>query len=232
MFSATFTSTGRKHLANDTRPFIFHKNLFIFHKNLRRGFYIFITKLAGVLWNSGLHPEHSRRPSLSWADLPRRSTPLQRLVKDRRAANPCFWTGFLRKWREREVGGGIGMGNTCKPMAVSFQCMTKFTTKKKKKKESLKKKKKKRKWRFWSMPLRMGRDGESWRREGHRWHLCAPSPGGQGPLSTIAGSSPAWSLSMPLVHLSKAKKSQGHGGKDSAQSNEQRLSGPYCWHVL
>ena len=24
---------------------------------------------------------------------------------------------------EREVGGGIGMGNTCKPMAVSFQCM-------------------------------------------------------------------------------------------------------------
>ena len=33
---------------------------------------------------------------------------------------------------EREVGGGIGMGNTCKPMAVSFQCMTKFTTKKKK----------------------------------------------------------------------------------------------------
>ena len=26
----------------------------------------------------------------------------------------------------------IGMGNTCKPMAVSFQCMTKFTTNKKK----------------------------------------------------------------------------------------------------
>ena len=36
---------------------------------------------------------------------------------------------------EREAGGGIGMGNTCKPMAVSFQCMTKFTTNKKKKKE-------------------------------------------------------------------------------------------------
>ena len=33
---------------------------------------------------------------------------------------------------EREVGGGIGMGNTCKPMADSFQCMTKFTPKKKK----------------------------------------------------------------------------------------------------
>ena len=29
---------------------------------------------------------------------------------------------------EREVGGGIRMGNTCKPMAVSFQCMTKSTT--------------------------------------------------------------------------------------------------------
>ena len=28
---------------------------------------------------------------------------------------------------EREVGGGIGMGNTCKPMADSFQCMTKPT---------------------------------------------------------------------------------------------------------
>ena len=32
---------------------------------------------------------------------------------------------------EREVGGGIGMGNTCKPMADSFQCMTKSTTNKK-----------------------------------------------------------------------------------------------------
>ena len=36
---------------------------------------------------------------------------------------------------ERDVGGGIGMGNTCKPMAVSFQCMTKFTTNKKKKRK-------------------------------------------------------------------------------------------------
>ena len=36
---------------------------------------------------------------------------------------------------EREVGGGIGMGNTCKPMAVSFQCMTKFTTNKNKNKK-------------------------------------------------------------------------------------------------
>ena len=32
---------------------------------------------------------------------------------------------------EREVGGGIGMGNTCKPMALSFQYMTKSNTIKK-----------------------------------------------------------------------------------------------------
>ena len=30
------------------------------------------------------------------------------------------------------MGGGIGMGNTCKPMAVPFKCMTKSTTNKKK----------------------------------------------------------------------------------------------------
>ena len=29
---------------------------------------------------------------------------------------------------EREVGGGIGMGNTCKSMANASQCMTKPTT--------------------------------------------------------------------------------------------------------
>ena len=33
-----------------------------------------------------------------------------------------------RDWMEREVGGGIGMGNTCKSMADSCQCMTKTTT--------------------------------------------------------------------------------------------------------
>ena len=43
---------------------------------------------------------------------------------------------------EREVGGGIGMGKTCKLKDVSFQCMTKFTTNKKKKKKKYKKKKK------------------------------------------------------------------------------------------
>ena len=43
-------------------------------------------------------------------------------------------TGKTQRDRvEREVGGGIGMGNTCKPMADSFQCMTKPTTNKKNK---------------------------------------------------------------------------------------------------
>ena len=44
---------------------------------------------------------------------------------------------------EREVGGGIGMGNICKPMAVSFQCMTKSITNKKEINKERKKKKKK-----------------------------------------------------------------------------------------
>ena len=43
-----------------------------------------------------------------------------------------WYTGKTQRDRvEREVGGGTGMGNTCKPTAVSFQCMTKFTTIKK-----------------------------------------------------------------------------------------------------
>ena len=42
---------------------------------------------------------------------------------------------------EREVGGGIGMGKTCKLKDISFQCMTKFTTNLKKKKMFKKKKK-------------------------------------------------------------------------------------------
>ena len=34
----------------------------------------------------------------------------------------------LRDQMGREVGGGIGMGNTCKYMDDSFQCMAKTTT--------------------------------------------------------------------------------------------------------
>ena len=38
-------------------------------------------------------------------------------------------TGKTQRDRvEREVGAGIGMGNTCKSMADSRQCMTKTTT--------------------------------------------------------------------------------------------------------
>ena len=36
-----------------------------------------------------------------------------------------------RDWVEREVGGGIWVGNTCKSMADSCQCMTKTTKKNK-----------------------------------------------------------------------------------------------------
>ena len=41
----------------------------------------------------------------------------------------AWCTGKTQRNRvEREVGGGIGMGNTCKSMADSCQCMTKPTT--------------------------------------------------------------------------------------------------------
>ena len=43
----------------------------------------------------------------------------------------CTGKTQRERWRGRWEGG-IGMGNTCKPMAVSFQCMTKSTTNKKK----------------------------------------------------------------------------------------------------
>ena len=39
-----------------------------------------------------------------------------------------MYQSFLIHLVEREVGGGIGMGNTCKSMAVSCQCMAKITT--------------------------------------------------------------------------------------------------------
>ena len=41
----------------------------------------------------------------------------------------AWCTGKTQRDRvEGEVGGGIGMGSTCKSMANSFQCMTKPTT--------------------------------------------------------------------------------------------------------
>ena len=40
-----------------------------------------------------------------------------------------WYTGKTQGDRvDREVGGGIGMGNTCKSMTDSYQCMTKTTT--------------------------------------------------------------------------------------------------------
>ena len=41
----------------------------------------------------------------------------------------AWCTGKTQRDRvEREAGGGIGMGNTCKSMADSCQCMAKTTT--------------------------------------------------------------------------------------------------------
>ena len=41
----------------------------------------------------------------------------------------AWCTGKTQRDRvEKEVGGGIGMGNTCNSMADSCQCMTKTTT--------------------------------------------------------------------------------------------------------
>ena len=43
-------------------------------------------------------------------------------------SDQTWCTGKTQRDRvEREVGGGIGMRDTCKSIAVSFQCMTKLT---------------------------------------------------------------------------------------------------------
>ena len=55
---------------------------------------------------------------------------------------------------EREVGGGIGMGKTCKLKDVSFQCMTKFTTNKKKKGKKNKQKELKKKKKFYELLIK------------------------------------------------------------------------------
>ena len=44
------------------------------------------------------------------------------------SARACCTGKTQRYWIEREVGGVIGMGNTCKSKADSCQCMTKTTT--------------------------------------------------------------------------------------------------------
>ena len=44
------------------------------------------------------------------------------------SARACSTGKTQRNRVEREVGGGIGMGNTCKSMADSCHCMTKTTT--------------------------------------------------------------------------------------------------------
>ena len=44
------------------------------------------------------------------------------------SARACLTGKTQRDRVEREAGGGIGMGNTCKSMADSCQCRTKPTT--------------------------------------------------------------------------------------------------------
>ena len=51
------------------------------------------------------------------------------------------------------------MGNTCKPMAVSFQCMTKFTTNKKK----IKKKREAGKSGYWKSRNKNARQLRAWK---------------------------------------------------------------------
>ena len=65
------------------------------------------------------------------------------LSRMKQITSPCWmhetsaWTWCTGKTQrdrvEREMGGGIALGNTCKSIADSFQCMTKPTTIKKKK---------------------------------------------------------------------------------------------------
>ena len=49
------------------------------------------------------------------------------IMPDTSAQTWCTWK-TQRDRVEREVGGGIRMGNTCISMADSCQCMTKITT--------------------------------------------------------------------------------------------------------
>ena len=44
------------------------------------------------------------------------------------SAQGCCTGKTQRDGMGREVGGGVGMGNTCKSMADSCQCMAKTTT--------------------------------------------------------------------------------------------------------
>ena len=47
----------------------------------------------------------------------------------RETSAQAWCTGKTQRVRgEREVGGGFRMGNTCKSMVDSYQCMTKTTT--------------------------------------------------------------------------------------------------------
>ena len=54
-----------------------------------------------------------------------RCLPQTLLTSCNRICGKQFRKNFKKDRLEREVGGGIGMGNTCKSMADSCQCMAK-----------------------------------------------------------------------------------------------------------
>ena len=65
-------------------------------------------------------------------------------------------------------------------------------------------------------------DGQSWRRDGHHWHLCAPCWGAR--PSHLNKSQKSFHATGPSQ---QGQQAQGHGGKDFAQSKQQqRLWGP------
>ena len=130
-------------------------------------------------------------------------------------SSPTWCTGKTQRDRvEREVWGGIGMGNTCKPIAVSCQCMTKSTTNKKKKKE-----KNENAWgSFTTVHLEIHRNKQSCGTSSHRQ---------PGPAIAWASVAPARGL-----HVSVDRPLLGCGLSDISPCRPSRTNKPYarCCH--
>ena len=80
---------------------------------------------TAMLYLKQIEKEEQRKPKVN-----RKTKILKIRVDWMHETSARIWcTGKTQRDRvEREVGGGIGMGNTCKSMADSWQCMTKTTT--------------------------------------------------------------------------------------------------------
>ena len=93
-----------------------------------------------ILWNAMLDEAQAENKiarrninNLRYADdttlVGERKEELKNLLQVLRVSAPGWCTGKTQMDRvEREVGGVIGMGNICKSMADSCQCMAKTTT--------------------------------------------------------------------------------------------------------